>query len=80
MPQLVKTIVGAAVRGLKLPIFWNCSGYENVETIKLLEGIVDIYKPDMKYSESEPAMKYSNAPDYFARSKEAIREMPIEVF
>jgi putative pyruvate formate lyase activating enzyme len=78
-PQLVKTISVAAGRGLKLPIFWNCSGYENLETIKLLEGVVDIYKPDMKYSESEPAKKYSNAPDYFERCKEAVREMHRQV-
>ncbi|MGA2683241.1 MAG: radical SAM protein [Candidatus Bathyarchaeia archaeon] len=78
-PQLVKTISVAAARGLKLPIFWNCSGYENVETIKLLEGIVDIYKPDIKYGESEPAKKYSNAPDYFERCKEAVREMHRQV-
>ena len=78
-PQLVKTISVAAGRGLKLPIFWNCSGYESVETIKLLDGIVDIYKPDMKYSGSEPAKKYSNAPDYFERCKEAVREMHRQV-
>lgn len=78
-PQLVKAISVAAGRGLRLPIFWNCSGYENVETIKLLNGIVDIYKPDMKYSQSEPAKKYSNAPDYFERCKEAVREMHRQV-
>jgi putative pyruvate formate lyase activating enzyme len=78
-PQLVKTISVAASRGLKLPIFWNCSGYENVETIKLLEGIVDIYKPDIKYGKSEPAKKYSNAPDYFERCKEAVKEMHRQV-
>jgi putative pyruvate formate lyase activating enzyme len=78
-PQLVKAISVAAGRGLKLPIFWNCSGYENIETIKLLNDIVDIYKPDMKYSQSEPAKKYSNAPDYFERCKEAVREMHRQV-
>jgi putative pyruvate formate lyase activating enzyme len=78
-PQLVKAISVAAGKGLKLPIFWNCSGYENVETIRLLDGVVDIYKPDMKYSESEPAKKYSNAPDYFERCKEAVREMHRQV-
>lgn len=78
-PQLVKAISIAARRGLKLPIFWNCSGYENVEMIKLLDGIVNIYKPDMKYSESETAKKYSNAPDYFERCKEAVREMHRQV-
>ncbi len=78
-PQLVKAISVAAGRGLKLPIFWNCGGYENVETIKLLNGIVDIYKPDIKYSESEPAKKYSNAPDYFERCKGAVKEMHRQV-
>ena len=49
-PQLVKAIKIAAERGLHLPIVWNCGGYENVEIIKLLDGIVDIYMPDIKYS------------------------------
>jgi putative pyruvate formate lyase activating enzyme len=74
-PQLVKAISVAAGRGLKLPVFWNCSGYENVETIRLLDGIVDIYKPDIKYSESGPAKKYSDTPDYFECCKEAVKEM-----
>ena len=78
-PQLVKAISFAAGKGLKLPIFWNCSGYENVETIRLLDGIIDIYKPDIKYSESEPAKKFSNAPDYFKRCKEAVKEMHRQV-
>ena len=78
-PQLVKAISVAAGRGLNLPVFWNCSGYENVETIKLLDGVVDIYKPDIKYSESKPAKKYSNAPDYFERCKEALKEMHRQV-
>lgn len=78
-PQLVKTISVAAKKGLKLPIFWNCSGYENIETIKLLKGIVDIYKSDIKYSENEPSKKYSNAPDYFEHCKEAVIEMHRQV-
>jgi putative pyruvate formate lyase activating enzyme len=78
-PQLVEAISVAAGRGLKLPIFWNCSGYENVEIIKLLDGIVDIYKPDIKYSQNKPAKEYSNAPDYFERCKEAVIEMHRQV-
>jgi putative pyruvate formate lyase activating enzyme len=78
-PQLVKAIKIAAEKGLKLPIVWNCGGYENVETIKLLDGIVDIYMPDIKYSSSEVAEKYSKAPDYFDRCKEAVREMHRQV-
>jgi putative pyruvate formate lyase activating enzyme len=78
-PQLVKTTEIAARRGLKLPIVWNCGGYENAEIIKLLDGIVDIYMPDIKYSESEPAKKYSNATDYFERCKESVKEMHCQV-
>ncbi|MCX8082022.1 MAG: radical SAM protein [bacterium] len=74
-PQLVKSLGYAIEKGLSIPIVWNCSGYENVEVIKLLDGIVDIYMPDMKYGESEPAKRYSNAPDYFERCVEAIEEM-----
>lgn len=78
-PQLAKAISIAAQKGLKLPVFWNCSGYENVETIALLDGIVDIYKVDVKYSESGPAKKYSNAPDYFDRCTESVGEMHRQV-
>lgn len=78
-PQLVKATKLAIEGGLKLPLVWNCSGYENVEIIKLLDGIVDIYMPDIKYSRSEPAKKYCNAPDYFDRCKESVREMNRQV-
>ena len=78
-PQLVKAIDIAAGKGLGLPIVWNCCGYENVETIRLLDGIVDIYMPDIKYSTSEPAKKYSNSPDYFERCKQAAKEMHRQV-
>ena len=78
-PQLVDAISVAAGKGLSLPIFWNCSGYENVETIRLLEGVVDIYKPDIKYGDAGPAKRYSNAPDYFERCKEAVKEMHRQV-
>ncbi|UCH02013.1 MAG: radical SAM protein [Candidatus Bathyarchaeota archaeon] len=74
-PQLIKATKRAITNGLKIPIVWNCSGYENVEIIKLLDGIVDIYMPDIKYSQSDPAKKYSKAPDYFDRCKEAVKEM-----
>jgi putative pyruvate formate lyase activating enzyme len=78
-PQLIKATAIAAGKSLRLPIVWNCSGYENVETIKLLDGIVDIYMPDIKYSDGEPAKRYSNAPDYFERCKEAVQEMHKQV-
>lgn len=78
-PQLVKAISIAAGRGLSLPIVWNCSGYENVETVRLLDGIVDIYMPDIKYGNGETAKKYSNAPDYFEICREAVKEMHRQV-
>ncbi len=78
-PQLVHAIVAARSMGLKIPIVWNCGGYENVEVIRLLEGVVDIYMPDIKYSKGEPAERYSTAPDYFDRSKEAVVEMQRQV-
>ncbi|MFH1202429.1 MAG: radical SAM protein [Candidatus Omnitrophota bacterium] len=74
-PQLVKAIKFAIELGLRLPIVYNCGGYENVETVKLLDGIVDIYMPDIKYSQKEPAEKFSKAPDYFEHAKEAVLEM-----
>lgn len=78
-PQLIEATRIAIGEGLTLPLIWNCSGYENVEIIKLLDGIVDIYMPDIKYSQREPATKYSNAPDYFERCKESLLEMHRQV-
>lgn len=78
-PQLVEATKLSIEKGLRLPIVWNCSGYENVEIIKLLDDVVDIYMPDIKYSQSEPSKKYSKAPDYFTRCKEAVREMHRQV-
>ena len=78
-PQLVKVIATAIPKGLQIPIVWNCGGYENVETIRLLDGIVDIYMPDIKYGSADSAREYSNAPDYFERCKKAVREMHHQV-
>ena len=74
-PQLVKSIFIGLEKGLKIPIVWNCGGYESVEIIKLLDGIVDIYLPDIKYGRKDSAEKYSNASDYFDRCKESVEEM-----
>jgi putative pyruvate formate lyase activating enzyme len=78
-PQLAQVIEYARHRGLRAPIVWNCGGYENVETVRLLDGLVEIYMPDIKYSGLEPAERYSNAADYFDRSKEAVLEMQRQV-
>jgi putative pyruvate formate lyase activating enzyme len=78
-PQLVKAVRIAAAKGLMLPIVWNCSGYEDVEVVRLLDGVVDIYMPDVKYGDAEPARKYSNAPNYFEVAKMALKEMHRQV-
>ncbi len=73
--QIVQALDLARERGLDLPIIYNSSGYEKTETLKALEGYVDIYLPDMKYMEEELAQKFSHAEDYPETAKAAIREM-----
>ena len=63
------------MQGMDLPVVYNSSGYEKLETLKLLEGYVDIYLPDFKYMEPDLAQKFSHAPDYVERAKAAIKEM-----
>lgn len=65
----------ARKKGLIIPIVYNCSGYEKVETLRLLDGYVDVYLPDLKYMSSEIAKKYSNCKDYFSLASKAIEEM-----
>ena len=79
VPQLIRAIRIAAERGLKIPIVYNTGGYERVETLKLLEGIVDIYMPDMKYGSNESALKYSGIPGYWDAVREAVIEMHRQV-
>lgn len=75
MPQIKAALLMAKKQGLVLPILYNSSGYECVETLRELEGMVDIYLPDMKYVSPELSRKYSYAGDYFRKAKEAVREM-----
>jgi len=75
VPQIIQAIDLARKAGLKLPIVYNTSAYETVETLKLLEGYVDIYLPDFKYMEAQLADDYSNAKDYFEVAVKAISEM-----
>ena len=79
VPQIIEALKIAKEKGLNLPIIYNSSGYENVETIKLLKGYIDVYLPDMKYFNSKYSMKYSKAKDYFLYAKEAIEEMVNQV-
>lgn len=73
--QAAKAVLIARKKGLKVPILWNCGGYENVETLALLEGIVDIFLPDLKYSDNETAFKYSGVKDYVEVNRLALKEM-----
>lgn len=75
VPQIIEALKIAKKKGLKLPIIYNSSGYEKVETIKLLKGYIDVYLPDMKYFNTKYSAKYSKAKDYFLYAKEAIDEM-----
>lgn len=65
----------AKERGLSLPIVWNSNAYENLETLELLRGRVDIFLPDLKYFDDEPAKNFSSAPNYFAIASAAVRKM-----
>lgn len=75
IPQIVSALKIAKKNGLTLPVVYNCGGYEEVSSLKLLEGLVDLWLPDMKYMSSELSLKYSNAPDYFFYAKKALAEM-----
>lgn len=75
MPQILKALSIAKERGFGLPIVYNTSGYESVEAIKLLDGIVDIYLPDMRYADDAVALKLSLAPRYPGINRAAVSEM-----
>ena len=75
VPQILKALGIAMQRGFNLPIVYNTSGYESIETLRLLDGIVDIYLPDMRYTDTAAALKYSIAPDYPEINRAAIKEM-----
>jgi len=75
VPLIIDGLKLAKSRGLSIPIVYNSSGYENVDTIKMLDGIVDIYLPDFKYYSNEYSVKYSKCNDYFKHACEAISEM-----
>lgn len=77
--QILEALELAITGGLTIPLVYNCGGYESVDTLKLLEGIVDIYMPDMKYADDEIAREYSGVEDYASMSKAAVKEMHRQV-
>ncbi|HDN80753.1 MAG TPA: radical SAM protein, partial [Chloroflexi bacterium] len=79
VPQILEALLIAVEKGLRLPLVYNTGGYDSLKTLKLLDGIVDIYMPDMKYSDPEVAWRYSKVKDYPAINKAAVKEMHRQV-
>ncbi len=79
VPQILEALEAAACAGLRLPLVYNTSGYDSVETLRLLEGAVDIYMPDVKSLDRDRAARYLNAPDYPEVVRDAVREMHRQV-
>ncbi len=79
VPMLLETLLEAIPSGLKIPLVYNTSAYDDLETLAALEGIVDIYMPDFKFWSKPYSKTYLNAPDYPERAKEAIKEMHRQV-
>lgn len=78
-PQIVEALSVAAPQGLSIPVVYNCGGYESVETLMELDGVVDIYMPDVKFLDAGPARRYCAAPDYPEVVRAAVREMVRQV-
>ena len=79
IPQIAEALKMAKAEGLQIPIVYNTGGYEKVDSLHLMEGLVDIYLPDMKYVSKELSKEYSNAADYFEVASKAIEEMVRQV-
>ncbi len=75
VPQILAGLLVAAKAGLRLPLVYNTGGYDSLETLKLLDGVVDIYMPDMKYADADVARRYSKIANYPAVNQAAVREM-----
>src|SRR5215813_10959985 len=75
VPQMARAILIAAEKGLRLPIVYNTNAYDSVEVLKLLDGIIDIYLPDLKYADSDAGFQYSKIRDYALHARAAIKEM-----
>jgi putative pyruvate formate lyase activating enzyme len=78
-PQILEALDLAAGQGLRLPLVYNCGGYESVDTLRLLDGVADIYMPDLKFTDTDPAKRFCDAPDYPEVARQAISEMHRQV-
>jgi putative pyruvate formate lyase activating enzyme len=79
VPQILSALVVAATAGLRLPLVYNSGGYDSLATLRLLEGVVDIYMPDMKYADDRVGAAFSGVPDYVVRNRAAVFEMHRQV-
>jgi putative pyruvate formate lyase activating enzyme len=79
VPQILKALAGAIEMGLRVPLVYNSSGYDSVETLRLLDGIFDIYMPDLKFASPGPAETFCRAPDYPEAARQAVKEMHRQV-
>ncbi len=79
VPQILRALPLAVESGLQVPLVYNCGGYESLETLRILDGVFDIYMPDFKYGDSEAAKRYSNAENYPEVAKAAFQEMHRQV-
>jgi putative pyruvate formate lyase activating enzyme len=79
IPMIVEALVRAAGRGLTLPLVYNCGGYESTQTLKLLDGIIDIYMPDFKFWDARVGLRFTGVKDYPERAREALKEMHRQV-
>lgn len=75
VPQIVEAVNKAAAKGLRIPLVYNTGGYDDVETLRLLDGIIDIYMPDIKFADNEKARKYTGCQSYFDVARLALKEM-----
>ncbi|HVP22269.1 MAG TPA: radical SAM protein [Anaerolineaceae bacterium] len=79
VPQILAAVALAAQAGLRLPLVYNSGGYDSLDMLRLLDGVVDIYMPDMKYADEQVAKKYSGVPDYPQVNRSIVREMHRQV-
>jgi putative pyruvate formate lyase activating enzyme len=79
VPQIVKAVSAAADYGLVVPLVYNCGGYESLEVLRLLDGIIDVYMPDIKFLDPGLSKRFCNAPDYPSVAREAVLEMQRQV-
>lgn len=77
--KIVKSLQIAKSNGLNIPIIYNSNGYESIDTLRKLEGLIDVYLPDLKYYDNELAMRYSKVKNYFEIATQAIKEMERQV-